>query len=299
MVRKFINYFTLCCMLASCHRAASDDDENNIALSRISAQVTHPAITTIADSTQFYGTTQFLRSDNVSVSLNSYIRNVLVAPGDNVTKGEKLFTIQSKEASAYKSDTTFGNGTLSITSPGDYIVSTLHHQNGDYVQEGEILCTLVDPSSLVITLSVPFNESDKINVGSSCEVILPGGKKINAVVTKKLLSSDSSLQTQQYRVQLKNAIQLPEKLTLQINFSGASSRALSLPREAVLSNETLTEYWVMKMINDSTAVKEKVHLINQQDDKMLIRDSALNVNDRVLLNNNYGLPDTVKVIVTQ
>ncbi len=35
---------------------------------------------------------------------------------------------------------------------------------------------------------------------------------------------------------------------------------LVLPKQAVLGNETQTEFWVMKLINDSTAVK----VINKQ-----------------------------------
>ncbi|HET6991155.1 MAG TPA: RND transporter, partial [Bacteroidia bacterium] len=70
-----------------------------------------------------------------------------------------------------------------------------------------------------------------------------------------------------------------------------------IPKAALLSNETQTEFWVMKLINDSTAVKVDVKLGIQSEDQSEIVDPAFTDKDRILLTGNYGIPDTAKVSI--
>ena len=72
---------------------------------------------------------------------------------------------------------------------------------------------------------------------------------------------------------------------------------MSLPKEAVLSDETQSQFWIMKMINDSTAAKVPVKKGMETTDRVEVLDPPLKAADVILLTGNYGLPDTAKVKV--
>jgi uncharacterized NAD(P)/FAD-binding protein YdhS len=68
-----------------------------------------------------------------------------------------------------------------------------------------------------------------------------------------------------------------------------------LPKAAVLSDETQSEFWVMKMISDSTAVKVPVKKGIETGDRIEILSPTFNPADKIIITGNYGLPDTAKV----
>jgi len=53
----------------------------------------------------------------------------------------------------------------------------------------------------------------------------------------------------------------------------------------------------MKMINATTAVKVPIKKGIQTDDKVEILAPTLTAKDKILLTGNYGVPDTIKVLV--
>ena len=72
---------------------------------------------------------------------------------------------------------------------------------------------------------------------------------------------------------------------------------VSLPKASVLTDEVQSEFWIMKMINDSMAVKVPVQKGIESNDKVQILSPPLFAEDKVLLTGNYGLSDTAKVII--
>ncbi|MEO6455484.1 MAG: RND transporter, partial [Ginsengibacter sp.] len=80
-----------------------------------------------------------------------------------------------------------------------------------------------------------------------------------------------------------------------IKISKAS--ASSLPKAAVLSDETQSEFWVMKMIDDSTAIKVPVKTGVETTDKIEILSPEFSPKDKILLTGNFGLPDTALVVL--
>jgi hypothetical protein len=77
----------------------------------------------------------------------------------------------------------------------------------------------------------------------------------------------------------------------------SKENALVLPKPAVLGNEALTEFWVMKLVNDSTAIKVVVKKGIETNNEVEITDPVFNPTDRVILTGNYGLPDTASIII--
>jgi hypothetical protein len=71
--------------------------------------------------------------------------------------------------------------------------------------------------------------------------------------------------------------------------------AQSLPRSALLTDETENEFWVMKLIGDSIAVKVPVKKGIETKDRVEILSPVFSPADRILVSGNYGLPDSAKV----
>jgi len=75
------------------------------------------------------------------------------------------------------------------------------------------------------------------------------------------------------------------------------THATTLPKGAVLSNEEQTQFWIMQLINDSTAVKVPIQKGLEENDKVQIVSPPLSDSANILLTGNYGLNDTAKVKV--
>lgn len=259
MVKQYI-IVSLLLFIAACKHSANDEDNSSSIIAKANVRFTTISKEKLASVRSFYGTTQFFKRDVISAPITGYIRSVEIALGDDVKSGQQLFAIQTKEAAGYASskkinDTLFSGGLIKIDAPANYEASTLLHQTGDYVQEGDKLCDLVDLSSLVINLSLPFESTDDIKEGTACTVHFSNGISCNGRVEKVLPVADIQTQTQDYLIKINYDGKLPENLSVTVQFPVGSKLSESevLSRKAVLSNETQTEFWVMKLINDSTA----------------------------------------------
>ena len=111
---------------------------------------------------------------------------------------------------------------------------------------------------------------------------------------------DSASQTQNVVLKV-NEKNLPANLIAKVKVvKTASSNTVSLPKQSVLSDETQTSFWVMKLMDDSTAVKVPVEKGLEINDKIEIKSPKFSMSDKFLLTGNYGLADTARVkILTQ
>jgi hypothetical protein len=76
---------------------------------------------------------------------------------------------------------------------------------------------------------------------------------------------------------------------------GSKARATLLPKSAVLANETETEFWVMKLINDTIAIKVPITKGFENSEEVEIISPEFLQTDRIIFTGNYGLPDTARV----
>ena len=70
-----------------------------------------------------------------------------------------------------------------------------------------------------------------------------------------------------------------------------------LPKSCVLSDEMMKEFWVMKLINDSTAIKIPVIVGNKNSERIEVLSPQFNSADKIISKGNYGLPDTAFVSI--
>jgi hypothetical protein len=89
---------------------------------------------------------------------------------------------------------------------------------------------------------------------------------------------------------------LPENLSVLVQLSKSSKEnAQVIDKSCVLSNETMDNFWVMKLINDTTAVKVVIKTGMTAGNKIEILSPAFTIHDRIINTGNYGLSDTAFV----
>ena len=153
---------------------------------------------------------------------------------------------------------------------------------------------------LAASFNVPYEDMPYVSVGKNVEIILPDKERLTGTVSSPMLMMDSVSQTQTFAVKANVSHNIPQNLVATIRIVKVTkTTAATLPKNSVLSNETQSEFWVMKMINDTIAVKIPVKKGLEISSKVEIVSPEFSPKDKILLSGNYGLPDTALVIVNK
>ncbi len=247
--------------------------------------------------------TVFLNKSIIRSATTGTVESISIILGDYVKKDQILYTIRTREASAMNNsmidDSTFSfKGRINIISPTSGVISSVSHQNGDFVQEGDELAVISEQNSLVFILDTPFEFVKYVEKNTTCKIQLPDNQIINGNITGKLPEMDSQAQTVKFVIKPVFAGHLPANLNALVSIILSSrTNASVLPKSAVLSNETQTEFWVMKLINDTTAIKIPVKKGFENNEEVEITDPEFAQTDRIILTGSYGLPDTARVVI--
>jgi biotin carboxyl carrier protein len=248
----------------------------------------------------------FLLKNYVKANATGYLQSAQVEPGQYVKSGQILFTIKTKEAASIGNavnalDTSFKfTGTNLIKSGTAGFISQLNHQSGDYVQDGEQLAVISDENSFVFLMELPYELRPFIKTGSRLELQLPDGEKLQGLVSSGMPTVEAVSQTQSIVIKVKPSHTIPENLVAKVKIPKTiREHPVSLPREAVLSDETQSEFWVMKLIDSTTAIKTPVKKGIETKERIEIISPVFTVQDKILLTGNYGLSDTARVRIVQ
>lgn len=284
--------------------AAAGKDSAGDAAGTVPVEITQPSIGTLGDSVELNATSTFLLRTFVKSSANGYLELVNAQVGRYVNKGQDMFVVKTKESQSLgntimKLDSSFHfNGTIHIKSPATGYVSQLSYRPGDYVQDGEQLATITDTKSLVFILALPYELKPYIATNRDLTLRLPDGTLVPGTVVQAMPSVDSVSQTQNHMIRVNTLIAIPENLVAKVKLvKQLKTNVISLPKSAVLSNETQTEFWIMKMTDSVTAVKVPVKKGIETGDKVEIISPKLISSDHILISGNYGLSDTAKVTI--
>jgi hypothetical protein len=246
-------------------------------------------------------TATYLVKNTIKANVTGYLNSVNVQNNDFVNKNKILFTLQTREAKVLgntinkiDSDLNFGNA-IKIKAATSGFIMNINAQNGDYVQDGDPLATINDSNSFGIVLSLPYDLKQYVKSGQALTTFLPDGSNIKTIVQKFMPLVDVASQTQ--NVVLKsNQKDIPENLIVKVRiYKNSKTSSISLPKSAVLSDETETNFWIMKMINNTTAVKIAIQKGITTEERIEILFPKLNKEDRILTSGNYGVSDTIKV----
>jgi multidrug efflux pump subunit AcrA (membrane-fusion protein) len=306
---KPLNIFLACILLTaiySCSGGQSASEGDATAKAQTAVTVTTVDNSSLADSIELNATSSFLQKNYVSANAIGYIQKVNVQPGHYVTKGQVMFVIKTKEAQSIGNtinvlDTTFKfSGINVIRASRSGFVTQLLHQVGDYVQDGEQLAIISDRESFAFVLQLPYELKSVIANNQNMVLTLPDGEKLNGHIASLMPSVDTLSQTQGIVIKVNSTHPIPENLVAKARIIKTAKNSVpSLPKSALLSNETQDEFWVMKLINDTTAVKTPVKKGIESGGRVEILSPKFNPADRVVVTGNYGLADTASVKIVK
>ena len=270
--------------------------------------VTSVEIGLLSEVTELNATAAFLQKSVVKANANGNLRGGDIHLGQFVRTRQLLYTLQNKEASALGNlveavDTSFHLKTLiDIRANQTGFITQLDRQAGDYVQDGEQLAVLSDAHSFAFVLDLPFELRRYLPQNRRVELILPDSSQITATVEAAMPTVDPISQTQRFVLKVPTydgGRSIPENLIARVLWiKSVKAKAASLPKAAVLTDEMQSEWWVMQLTDDSTAVKVPIRKGLESGDRVEILSPRFGTKDRILLSGNFGLPDTAHVVIS-
>ena len=304
-MKKSIFYIPLLFLLCCKSKEVQTDEEEKTEV-QTPVTVTGVSHDPMEDYVELNATSTFLQKWDVKANITGYLQTANVQLNQPVTKGEILYTVKTKEAESIGNTISILDSTLKFTginkipAVASGFISQVNHQAGDYVQEGESLAVITDTRSFVFLLDMPYELRPYMMNKKSLEMVLPDGEKLNGVISGTMPGMDPASQTQKIILKVNAPHFLPENLIAKVKVvKSEKNNTASLPKSAFLTDETQSEFWVMKMIDSSTAVKVPVTKGIETGDKVEILSPPFSPSDKILITGNYGLPETAKVKIVQ
>jgi biotin carboxyl carrier protein len=305
-MRKPGQFFILfLCLWTSCTNKTPEKEESAEPV-QTPVTVTHVLQQRLEDFIELNATSAFLLKNYVKANANGYLQSSSARPGEYVHAGQTLFYIKTKEAESIgnainKLDTSFKfTGTNAIKTGSSGYISQLNHQPGDYVQDGEQLAVISDASSFVFLMELPYELKSYVKTGDKVELQLPDGEKLVSRVASFMPTVEAASQTQNVVIKTEAVHTIPENLIAKVKIPKIiRDHSNTLPRSAVLSDETQSSFWVMKMTDSITAVRVPVKKGIETNERIEILSPDFSSQDEILVTGNYGLGDTARVRIVQ
>jgi biotin carboxyl carrier protein len=310
MIKNCLQYLFLISLLVavSCKSDVTESGEpaNTAPGPQTPVTVTSIGTEPLEEFIELNAVSTFLLKNYIKANANGYLQSADIMPGQFVRAGQTLFVIKTKEAESIgnavnKLDSSFNfSGTNIIRAGTSGFISQLNHQSGDYVQDGEQLAVVNDANSFVFLMELPYELKPFVKTGSRLELFLPDGENLQGQVSSMIPTVEAASQTQNVVIKVNAGHTIPENLVAKLKISKSKhEHTVSLPRAAVLADETQSEFWVMKLLDSVTAVRIPVKKGIENKDRIEILSPAFVPEDRFLLTGNYGLADTARVRIIQ
>ncbi len=288
----------------ACKGPDKADGAGDSAKAQTPVTVTNVTDSSLTDYINVNAISTFLQKNYVKANAIGYLHQVNAKLGQYVNKGQVLFTIKTKEAQAIGNSINVLDSTLKFSgvnkikaSEHGYITQ-LTHQLGDYVQDGDQLAVISDRSSFVFLMQLPYEMRAYVKNNQPVQITLPDGGKLNGSIASFMPTVDTLAQTQGVAIRIPSDKQIPENLVAKARLvKTLKQNTPSLPKAAILANETQTDFWVMKLINPTTAVKVPIKKGLESGDRVEILSPKFSATDKIIVTGNYGLADTAKVKV--
>ena len=300
MHRKYIIGILLFSLFFSCKNKTGEKEEITAPIKVKTALVKRHDL---SEFLTFNGVTKYQQQEDIRANVTGYVSWMPFQRGDMIKRGQAFSSIRTKEqdalAEAAKIDSSLAKFSkpLSVISNASGIISNIKVVPNDYVSEGDVLATVSQPNTLAVQVSIPFEYAEKVKVGTDCKILLGGHPEIDAKISRVLNSTDSIGQAQHYLIRLPDA-DLPENLNVQVRIiSEKAENALSVPKQALQTNELLTSFWVLKVVGDTLAIRENVKPLLESDSLVQIQSNQLKENDRVILSGGYQMQDSTSVSI--
>lgn len=291
-------------VLSSC-KGEDQQEEGSSGAATVNVNAVHITTRKMEQSLSVPATAAYLRKSDLLAPISGYVKSLTVKQGDRIHKGQIIAHLETREHRTIQNDPSVQDsllltfGKIPVTAPGDGFINYVNQQSGNYVVEGTSLCGYTLYSDLLIKAFVPGRYRDLATIGKKVQISL-SDKPDSTFYTGKIVEFTNEVDpvTQALIVLIKTDkyLALEQGLYFQVRMKqNEIQQAQVLPVKALLSNEKMNRFWIMKMINDSTAVKQNVQPGLIQNDSVQILQPHLSPDLLILTEGNYGLPDTAKV----
>lgn len=287
-------------LFSSCSSQPADPQAES-AQPRTTVTLTKVRLGKIENDIVVTATTAYLRKSTISAPISGFIVRGAVEPGMRTVSNQLLFTLETKEHHALQgSNSTLPSGYTAVRTGRSGIVTEVMQQTGSFVTEGTPLCTLAEAGSMVFLLNIPPEEMHYFPQGGRCTIQLPDSLQLEATVGSPLGTMNTASQVQQVVAQAHSGF-LPEGLNVKAVAHTSQSKTLQmiLPKGAVQSDDQMQHFWVMKLADDSTAVRVPVSVGNRNTDSIEVASPQLSPQDKIILNGSYALEDHAFVTIAK
>jgi hypothetical protein len=298
MIKKQFLLFNLLILfgLASCNNSQPDEAEEE-QMPIVSVKTVNVVQGDIENNIVLNGKTIYLKKNAIVSPINGYIVKINVKFGDIVHKNDVLFEIQTKENNALEITNT---NAIKVLAASEGMISELSiNGTGIYIVEGGSLCSIIENKDLMVQINMPFEYNSLIKMGTHCKILLTDNTSVDGLIYQILPTVNESNQTQNVLIKPNSVRQLPENLNLTVKFVNSKHiKSNLIPKEALMTDETQSEFWVMKIVNDSIAVSVPVEKGIENDSLIEVFSPDLKFNDLVISEGAYSLPDSsvVKIV---
>lgn len=271
------------------------------------------------------GHTDALRQERIRAPFASRLIALNVADGDHVSKGEKVAIVLSKNSAAAlagaeqmlasaHSDADKADAQRAVqlarshlvqqtlNAPSDGVVLSHAAETGDYVDEGEILVTLADASSVYFNAQVSQGDVDRVRAGQTAHIDVPAlsAQAIDATVHGHLPVASS--QDFSAPVRLDFSAKHP---VMQVGLFGIAhiivaqhANATVIPASAILRDD-VNGVSRIAIIDAGVAHWLTVETGTQQGDRVEILQPAIDTGTSVIVDGQVGLPEGARAVVQQ
>ncbi len=307
MNKKFGIIFCFALLLLASACGHKKEEESAVEETEIVSPVTITPISEapITEYLELNATSTFLKNNVVKSNINGYVKAIDATLGQFIHAGDLLFTLKTKESESIGNavnalDSNFQfSGIMNVHAANSGYIQEVNHQVGDYVQDGEQLALMSNLKSFVFVMNLPYELRPYVLGKKSVQLQLPDGHSLLGNISAVTPIVDSATQTQSIFITV-NETNIPSNVIGKVRIEKISkSNTLSLPKPAVLSDEMQSQFWVMKLIDSTTAVKVPVVRGIETSDRVEILSPKFSAADKFILTGNFGLPDTAKIKIVQ
>jgi multidrug efflux pump subunit AcrA (membrane-fusion protein) len=281
-------------LLVSC---GTNETKQEIVLPAVAVKTTSVKLGTIEEYITRNAKTVYLGKNNVYAPISAFVKKVNVKYGDVVNKDDVLYLLQTKENRALKEE----GSDLKVIAPSNGTITSMPVNNENvYVSEGQELCSIAENRDVVVEVYVSYNSGHLIKAGTECMISLPDNTVLDGRVFRILPSVNEADQTVTVLVRTVKPVQLPENLNISARFIvNKHHDALLIDKNAVMANEEQTDFWVMRIYNDSIAVKTPIRKGIENDTIVELTSGNLTSNDIIITEGAFGLPDSSVVKISR
>jgi len=299
MKRIYIIFISLLSLvlLNSCKEQEQEQQASTL---KVKVKLSKIEYSYIPDYLQLTGKTIYLNKSNIVAPISGYISTVNARQGDVVKKGQVLFEIKTSEAYLIQNSDSllqnnFGSVKIYATVSGRIMNMSVMNKSV-FVDKGSVMCIIMSSNDLKLQVNVPFEYNKWAKIGNKCKIILPDSTEIIGQFSKYLPQINEASQTLKILANINTNKFLPENMIVKVLLDKSTKQETQiLPKSCLQTDALMSNFWVMKLINDSTAVQTKVKVGNQNHEKFEILSPKFKPTDRFISEGAYGLEDTVLI----